>query len=326
MTALQQGRPARVTPCALVLGVLLCISWLLLLQQRTIVVHVSPHSRGSSLSDGSSSSSDLAAALTERRALRERLYAQSAARRQGTLDAAAVEGSWFRKQCSRLPYGFLLFEPLWRWCELEATGVTGDGLKWTCNARELLRRAADSTSGCVVYSCGSNENDVFERYIVTELEPRCEIHTWDPTSRAIRSNFHNEYGLGAGGDGAAPGHHTGGVRMATRTLPSIMQELGHDHIDILKVDVEGMEHAVVRQLERDGWPSIGQVLMEVHYRNLDQYIGTMLALERAGFRLFSKEKNLLCTDCFEYSWIHSSLVLPSGDDDGGGSTYATLFN
>ena len=37
-----------------------------------------------------------------------------------------------------------------------------------------------------------------------------------------------------------------------RSLGSLMRELGHDRIDLLKVDIEGAEHRVVRSMLESG--------------------------------------------------------------------------
>ncbi|CAE7739918.1 ANKRD50, partial [Symbiodinium pilosum] len=44
----------------------------------------------------------------------------------------------------------------------------------------------------------------------------------------------------------------------TRTLMSLMREMGDKKIDILKVDIEGGEYALAGQV----WPPVGQLVME----------------------------------------------------------------
>lgn len=43
-----------------------------------------------------------------------------------------------------------------------------------------------------------------------------------------------------------------------------MQELGHDHIDILKMDIEGAEYPVLKDILESGI-KIGQILVEYHH-------------------------------------------------------------
>ena len=48
-----------------------------------------------------------------------------------------------------------------------------------------------------------------------------------------------------------------------KTLPTIMKQLKHDHIDIFKIDVEGSEWpAFFNGLQSGNWPNIGQILVE----------------------------------------------------------------
>ena len=39
--------------------------------------------------------------------------------------------------------------------------------------------------------------------------------------------------------------------MDVRSIESVMRELGHDHIDLLKISAEGAEFEILRGLERD---------------------------------------------------------------------------
>jgi len=83
-----------------------------------------------------------------------------------------------------------------------------------------------------------------------------------------------------------------GVEVNVRTLPTVMRELGHDHIDLLKMDIEGAEYAVIEDLIRER-VDVRQLLVEFHH--LHPEIGGMSfqrtkeaihRLNRAGFRIF----------------------------------------
>jgi len=164
----------------------------------------------------------------------------------------------------------------------------------------------------VVYSAGVGEDISFDlaliqRYGVT-------VHAFDPTPRSIEwvraqrlpAEFvMHEYGLAAR-DGLLeftpprnPRHvsHTilaaadrghAPIRVPVRSLPSIMAELGHDHIDLLKLDIEGAEFEVLEQLLVHGL-DVRQIAVEFHHRFLgrlgfrrtEHVIG---ALNRAGYR------------------------------------------
>ncbi len=82
------------------------------------------------------------------------------------------------------------------------------------------------------------------------------------------------------------------VEVQVRTLRTVMRELGHDHIDLLKMDIEGAEYAVIDNLI-DESVDIRQLLVEFHH--LDRKIDGMRAertrdavqkLNRAGFKIF----------------------------------------
>lgn len=58
------------------------------------------------------------------------------------------------------------------------------------------------------------------------------------------------------------------IEAEMKTLRSIMRELGHNHIDILKMDIEGFEFKVVKNLMNPGLKAIDlkMCLMETHER------------------------------------------------------------
>jgi hypothetical protein len=97
-----------------------------------------------------------------------------------------------------------------------------------------------------------------------------------------------------------------------RSLESIMTELGHRHIDVLKMDIEGAEWDILTNTEL---PSIGQLLVEVHESHslpsmsdrFDALLRLFTNLEDHGLRLFHKEVNALhdINHCIEYAFIQS---------------------
>ena len=73
-------------------------------------------------------------------------------------------------------------------------------------------------------------------------------------------------------------------------LKSILERLGHDKLDLLKIDIEGAEYPVLRQILSDE-PCFQQLLVEFHHRflNIDK-AETRQALDmlaERGFELFS---------------------------------------
>merc|ERR1712154_415213 len=74
-----------------------------------------------------------------------------------------------------------------------------------------------------------------------------------------------------------------------------------------------MEHDVLARLDKDSWPSVGQLLLEVHIEGQRRFDGISLDVlfanvERANLRLFHHELNweFGATCCIEYSFIHMS--------------------
>jgi hypothetical protein len=208
----------------------------------------------------------------------------------------------------KTPDIWFLYEPLWACPDIELVGYFHDGVKWVCG----LRRMGET---CIVYSFGSNGEDQFESDVMNKSS--CKVFTFDPTmspekekmlSPRVLKNFHN-IGLG---------NHDGmmqieGIERKVKDLKSIMRDLNHEHIDILKVDIEGAEYDVFDELFSSGFPDIRQILVEVHAFEHLQVLnkaGNVLqnpselrlrldklfeVLEGAGFRLFHKEINVLWT-------------------------------
>jgi FkbM family methyltransferase len=82
------------------------------------------------------------------------------------------------------------------------------------------------------------------------------------------------------------------VEVPLRTLPRVMVELGHNHIDLLKMDIEGAEYGVIENLLCEK-VDIRQLLVEFHHH--DRHTEGMSAertreavqkLNRAGFKIF----------------------------------------
>jgi FkbM family methyltransferase len=166
----------------------------------------------------------------------------------------------------------------------------------------------------VVYAFGVGEDISFDLALIERFG--MTVHAFDPTPQSIawvkRQNppelFElHEYGL-AGFDGevtfnppADPAHvsHTmlarpeTGARAITvpvKRLTTIMRALGHDHVVVLKMDIEGAEYAVIDDLAVAAVRPL-QVLVEFHHRFPEIGVGrTREAVGRLsgmGYRLFS---------------------------------------
>jgi FkbM family methyltransferase len=91
-----------------------------------------------------------------------------------------------------------------------------------------------------------------------------------------------------------------------RTLPSIMQELGHEYITILKVDVEGSEFLLLEDMF-DHWkcPPIDQLTLEWHHFDLDMRYGSPRDLNLI---------NSMLLECGHKQFQHSEPYLRQDQD------------
>jgi FkbM family methyltransferase len=173
----------------------------------------------------------------------------------------------------------------------------------------LCTRAIDA--GSVVYSFGVGDNVAWDLAMIRRFG--CTVHAFDPTPASIewvsrqalppQFVFH-DWGI-SNFDGQLPFYpprkagstHYSQERRASRQaqpvlgqvrrLATIMQSLGHDHIDVLKLDVEGSEFEAVPDLLASGI-RVGQLLVEIHYHFRSRSFRAGLALidltKRHGMR------------------------------------------
>lgn len=159
---------------------------------------------------------------------------------------------------------FLFFQNNWEptiQCEFEQRlGNTGDGGKWIC---DVHRYRDMNHTNLLVYSFGSHGDFSFERAIKQSI-PQSDIHTFDMGVYQCPPNvctFHQT----RLGDGRTA---------ASKTLPMVMKELGHERrtLQILKVDIEGSEFELFENLFQSSSsssngsdvPYIRQILFEIH--------------------------------------------------------------
>lgn len=230
---------------------------------------------------------------------------------------------WRRVYATRLkPYvgqlAVIMEETRMRYRELTGTAPTsatditcskrhlglGDG-RW-CMCPELI------DEGSVIYSVGVGYDISFDRALIRRFG--CQVHAFDPTRLACdwlatlrlpdRFSYH-QIGL-AGYDGEAefrlPENYTVSFtplanvkghshqRATVCRLQTLMDMLGHEQIDILKIDIEGGEFEVIDDLVASR-ANIGQLLIEFHARFIPEsgeqvMTAALEKLRSAGFRLF----------------------------------------
>jgi FkbM family methyltransferase len=163
----------------------------------------------------------------------------------------------------------------------------------------------------VVYSVGIGEDISFDLGMIERFG--CAIHAFDPTPRSLawldkqalpeRFSVH-PFGL-AEFDGVArfappanpayvshsvlPGHAGDRIELPVKRLSTVMKELGHARLDVLKIDIEGAEYAVLEDLLATGvLPK--QLLVEFHHGMggvaLEKTEASLDRLHAAGYRVF----------------------------------------
>jgi FkbM family methyltransferase len=178
----------------------------------------------------------------------------------------------------------------------------------------------------IVYSFGVGDNIAWELALIERFG--LTVHAFDPTPASVawlsgqtqpdRLHFH---ALGiADRDGTCFFHlpprgsrfnyfpsmrRTGAedVELPVQRLPTIMAELGHQRMDVLKIDIEGAEYAVLAGLLAAGIPAT-QLLVEFHHHLPGVGLGATLRavrdLNQVGYRIFDISERGL-----EFSFLRS---------------------
>ena len=167
-----------------------------------------------------------------------------------------------------------------------------------------------------VYSFGVGDSIEFERNLTKTF--RAQVHAFDPTPSVaswlsttnVPADFHFHPWALAGrdetlmlyprvrGDGTTSeemytlvseaGSVDDGIEVEAKRLSTIMTELGHDAIDVLKMDIEGAEYqALTDLLETGTYPT--QILVEFHHRfatiGKEKTREVLRELSRAGYQV-----------------------------------------
>jgi FkbM family methyltransferase len=176
---------------------------------------------------------------------------------------------------------------------------------------ELLPEAIDSDS--VIYSFGVGEDASFDAaliqrfgMIVHAFDPTPRVATWVANQRLPEQFRFHSLAL-ADRDGSIsffppqdpahvshtvlPGTANAGppITVPAKRLATIMEELGHSTIDLLKMDIEGAEYSVLADIEQSDIRP-GQILVEFHHRfrgvGVTKTKQAIAALRRIGYALF----------------------------------------
>ena len=190
-------------------------------------------------------------------------------------------------------------------CRIERFGSDYGG--WDVAVEQLDRES-------VVYSFGIGEDVSFDLALIRRFG--LTVHGFDPTPRSLRwvrqqelppEFVMHDYGL-ADRNGLAAfyppvrtkhvshsllpraGTKDRSITLPVHRLPAIMQDLGHDRLDLLKLDIEGAEFAVIEDLARSAVRP-RQILVEFHHRfpgvGMARTRAAVAALRRLGYGLFA---------------------------------------
>ena len=166
----------------------------------------------------------------------------------------------------------------------------------------------------IVYSFGVGEDASFDTALIEKFN--LTIHAFDPTPKSIewvkRQGFSDrfvmhDYGIAAfDGDVSfnppenpehvshtlldRPSTKAKAISVPVKRLSTIMKELGHDRIDVLKMDIEGAEYDVIKDISESGIRP-RQILVEFHHRfpgvGIKRSREAIDRLRSMGYQLFS---------------------------------------
>jgi FkbM family methyltransferase len=183
------------------------------------------------------------------------------------------------------------------------------------------------TPASVVYSFGVGDNVAWDREMIRRFG--VTMHAFDPTPGSVawvkrqklpRQFVFHDYGI-SNFDGAlnfypprkaGNTHYSQEQRDGTPTrgrvncLTTIMRRLGHRHLDVLKLDVEGSEFEAIPDLIDSG-VSVDQLLVEIHYqfrsRSFAAGLDLIQQLKAYGMQCIHVSKR-----GFEFSFVRRGLT------------------
>lgn len=166
----------------------------------------------------------------------------------------------------------------------------------------------------IVYSLGVGEDISFDQQLIDRFS--VSVQAFDPTPKAINwvrkhqispKFILHEYGV-ADFDGQAsfnppenptcvshtiidrPATSGRAITVPMKRLSTIMKDLGHSRIDLLKMDIEGAEYEVIADMKKAHiLPK--QILVEFHHRfpgiGIERTKAAIKTLQNQGYKIFS---------------------------------------
>jgi len=203
------------------------------------------------------------------------------------------------------------------------TLTLGDKCQWTIESGSIGENS-------VVYSAGVGGDISFEKELINRFD--CEVVLLDPSPTGVATmnrpenriaKLHFESVGLADSDGsfsfdapdndeegfyrirASPG--AGGHLFRCWSLPTLMRKHDHDHVDLLKIDIEGFEYGVLKQICVEKLP-VKQICVEFHHSIVPgikrkQTIEAIVRLLRSGYKLIHRK-----------DWDHTFVTRARGED------------
>ncbi len=198
-----------------------------------------------------------------------------------------------------------------------------DGANWT-----FIPEYLDKNS--IVYSFGVGEDISFDLELINKFD--LQIHAFDPTPKSIKwvasqktpaNLILHQYGLSDKNGEVIfyppknPNHVSATLldrpeikenayKVEVKNIVTILKELNHNNIDLLKIDIEGAEYNVIDNII-DSKININQLLIEFHHRfanvGMQQTKDAVIKLNKAGYLIFNISKT-----GEEYSFMKNTKV------------------
>jgi hypothetical protein len=201
---------------------------------------------------------------------------------------------------------------------IERIGGDGDGGKQICTDDIHPK-------DCIVYSLGSRLDFSFEINVVKRFG--CQVHSFDctvgtpPASKIPAGVSFHPWCVGGNDETKSISRASyRGELGQYYTLTTIREKLGHTSIDLLKMDIERHEFAVLATLTADNAPR--QIAFETHLHNAygmwgrpvseNEWTTTWETLIGLGYGVFAHEPNPLNVCCCEFSLVRSTPVRHPG--------------
>jgi hypothetical protein len=174
-----------------------------------------------------------------------------------------------------------------------------------------------SSTKCIVYSLGSNNNFDFEEALTRKTS--CEVHTYDCTSsppkKPIKGLTFHKVCMGEKTNLQQFMFHNDGKTAISdnetyifKRFSQIIKENNHTYVHVLKMDIEGAEYAVFADIfnSEQGITLPFQISFESHWWNQDIYHATLHQqmfnqLWKNGYRFLYHELNPGDKSCVEWT-------------------------